>query len=275
MKPLLIPSFLFVAIAFIFWPASFGEQFFAKKKGKALPIIGANGSNPIVKEKGKLVTVRKAEIIAKEGKRSKPSEFSIEISRSKVVTHKEPRAKLQIDLSVRSSKPIEGAHLFVRTLYLSDGLARKAVIAALPKIEASEENEITLSIPTATYWERETIEILVFHEDRQIKLGNELVPHRTSVRPDSALPRVLFQVEGPKPPDGLLDDAPQAYVKVEFYIDRDGKVREARAIDHTHEELVDSAITSIKTSKYIPRYKDGDPVRSKLVQTIWFKRPKK
>ena len=251
---------------------SYGEQFFVKKKNKIVPIVGVDGFNPIVKEKGKLVTVKKAEIEAREGRRSKPSELSIEFNRSKVVSFKDPKPKLALDLSISSSETIEGAHLFVRTLYSPDGFARLATIASLPKIEATKENEIRLEIPTASSWGSESIEILVFTGERQVKIKDKIQPRRTRIRPNAALPRALFQVDAEKPPEGLLDDAEQAYVKVSFYIDADGKVREASSTDFTHQELVELAIASIKKSKFVPRYKDGEPVRSKLAQTIWFKR---
>ena len=154
-------SLILSSICIVLSPSS-GEQFFVKKKNKILPIVGADGFNPIVKEKGKLVTVKKAEIEAREGRRSKPSELSIEFNRSKVVSFKDPKPKLALDLSISSSEPIEDAHLFVRSLYFTDGSARMATIASLPKIEAAKENEIRLEIPTATNWGSESVEILVF-----------------------------------------------------------------------------------------------------------------
>ena len=263
------------------------EKFFIEEKRRLYPVIGAEGHQPIVEFRGKPKTIENGVILTKTGAKSQSSGASLEIKGLKIVAQNNPSSKLMISFSGKADEPIESGYLIIRT-YDEIESNIQSVIVQLPAFEAAVSQDWETTIPMSLNWDIRPLSVAAFTGGKQIELihaptlkgrerhGNAYSRSgtaRVDLRPYSRMPRALFLAEAARPPEGLLENADQAYVVVDFYIEKNGLVREASSSDFTHEELVDLAISSIKKSKFSPAYKEGEPRRVKTRQQFWFKRP--
>lgn len=263
------------------------EKFFIEQKRRLYPVIGADGYHPIVEFKGKQRTMKNGVILTKPGAKSESSGASLEIKGLKIVARNNPSSKLMIEFTGKADKRIDSGYLIVRTFEQIESNIQ-SVILQLPSFDEGVSRKWETTIPMSMNWEVRPLSVAAFSNGKQIEIvhaptlkGRERHGNaysragtaRVDLRPYSRMPSVRFAVETAPPPEGLLDDAEQAYVVVEFYIDKDGVVREASSSDFTHQELVELAIRSLKESKFSPAYKEGEPRRVKTRQKFWFKRP--
>ena len=86
---------------------------------------------------------------------------------------------------------------------------------------------------------------------------------------NSAFPRAI-KIVSPVYPAALLLTRTKGQTVVEFYIDRTGRVREARAISSSHPGFSDPAVAAIKTWRFTPGVKNGRLVTIRANQTIEF-----
>lgn len=268
---------------------AYGDKFFVKEKNRLIPIVGAEKHHPMVELRGKRQTIKNGDIVVKSGSNPGLSAQSMELEAIKIVSHTKPSSKLTVELSLKTDALIEGACLCIRTDASTDENI-EGVVLELPSLSPNSENSVRATIPMALNWDLGSLFVSASLDGKKIAIEHDETDRgraehgdsyagmgvaKTALVPDSAFPRALFQVAPERPSQALLDSAEGVYVTVEFFIDVDGVVREADSQDYSHEQLVKSVLEAMRKSKYLPGYKDGSPYRTKLKQTVWFKRPAK
>ena len=274
---------------FVSLQGAYGDRFFVKYKNRLVPVVGAEQHHPIVELKGKRQTIKNGDIAVKTGGRPSSSDHAMQLEAIKVVSHSKPSSKLTVELSFKTDVLIEGACLCIRTEASTDDNI-EGIVLELPALSPNSENAVSATIPMALNWDLGSLYVSAFVDGKKIAITHsetdrgrtkhgdsyaETGSVKTTLVPHSSYPRALAQVSPERPSQTLLDSAETVYVTIEFFIDVDGVVREADSQDYSHEQLVESVLEAMRKSKYLPGYRDGSPYRTKLQQTVWFKRPAK
>lgn len=268
---------------------AFGDRYFVTQKNRLVPLAGAKGHHPAVEARGKLKPIENGSIVTKPGATPEASAAIVALEKVKVVSRNDPSSKLFISFEAKADQDLESAYFVARSYEAIDSNIR-AVVSEMPRLRANVPQSIELEIPMGFNWDVRPVSLSIFTGTKKISIEHgptlkgrkmhgdaysEAGVARVDLRPYSRYPRALFQVEAKDPPKGLLDEADEAYVIVEFYIEKNGSVIEATSEDFSHEGLIDLAIESVKASKFSPAYKEGEPFRVKTRQKFWFKRPVK
>jgi TonB family protein len=67
-------------------------------------------------------------------------------------------------------------------------------------------------------------------------------------------------------PRGRPEDAQSHHVHVEFTVDADGSVRDARIVDHdTRDHHAQEIFAAVRASRFRPKFVDGQPVAAPAV----------
>ena len=72
-------------------------------------------------------------------------------------------------------------------------------------------------------------------------------------------------------PESLSKDEATGIVRIEFFIDEEGRVRAPGVLFSTNDGLEDSAVTTVSNWRFEPPSRAGNPVMVRAVQTIRFK----
>lgn len=264
---MLLPAFLWIS-------ASQANPYIVVKDEQQLPVVGAREFDPLVDISGERVAIEKAHLEFDKSQKAKSSEFEIEIREIVWLINQLRTESYETKLALKTEKEIKGAYCVARSSK-SSRRDDPMLIFELPTLYPDKDNLVELKIPIhepMVVPPKLHFQIMVNGEsvklakakgsgNRELTLKNKATSAEIRVKVGKALPKVLFLVR-PELPKKLIRQTDNAYVELEFFVEKDGSVSEAKAIRFSDENFVKPAIDAITRSIFRPAIWNGEDVRA-------------
>ena len=282
------PSRYLPILIFIFWaPLASGQHYLAVKDGdKTRIVVAARGTQPLVLNGGKLEVVHANSFALAEGGEYLPLYVAVRPPRVELSsamcdsTGSEVNKELHLNCELETAYSLE--HVFL-VIFLNQTGEKSIFLWEVGQLEPRHPSSVSVVVPMQMNNEPGNYRLYLFSGGRE--LFHTMMPFGLM---DAALNRMIrerikdvqnspvtpFMGPAPEYPDALLKKGIEGSVTLSFTIGANGSVSDPAVVEASQPEFGEAALAVIRQWRFLPRVKNGQPVRARAEMPFVFSPPK-
>ena len=281
------PSRYLPILIFIFWaPLASGQHYLAVKDGdKTRIVVAARGTEPLVLNKGKLEVVHAARFALAEGGEYLP--LYVAVRHPRVMTSSatlnytgEVNKEFHLNCELETAYSLE--HVFL-VIFLNQTGGKSIFLWEVGQLEPRHPSSVSVVVPMQMNNEPGNYQLYLFSGGRE--LFHTMMPFGLM---DAALNRMVRErikdvqnspvtpILGPAPeyPAALSKKGIEGSATLSFTIDTNGSVSDPAVVEASQPEFGEAALAVIRQWRFLPKVKNGQPVRARAEMPFMFSAPK-